>query len=62
LYLFLHNNTVSWGTISSQLCTWQINLPLSATHFDTAVSRTVTVCAQGQEQQFRRHPDFWNHK
>jgi len=32
--------------------------PLSATHFDTAVSRTVTVCAQGQEQQFRVHPDF----
>jgi hypothetical protein len=34
------------------------NLHLYATHFDTAVTPTVIVCAQGQEQEFRLHPDF----
>ena len=52
----LYQNAVSCGTISSQPCTWQINLPLSATHFDTAVPHTEVMCAQGQEQQFRLHP------
>ena len=30
---------------------------LSAIYFDTAVTHTVTVSAQGLEQQFRLHPD-----
>ena len=35
------------------------NQPYAFCHnFDTAVTHTVTVCAQGQVQQFRNHPHF----